>query len=377
MVHSESSPHSSNALSLRQVEFNTIASSFGALSTKVSGLHRHLQAIGAYPRQPSCEVTADSLRVSEACRGLTEGLALAHKAYQSKLEHPKCVLFLVQDRERNVFDQRLLEYELLNVHGIRSFRLALRDVLEVTTISKSRGNALVYRATALPGHATFEVSVIYFRAGYSPDEYRDSKDWQARLHMERCAAIKCPSVLTQLAGCKKIQQVLATPNSPHVSRFIHDKEEAAQVQSTFAPIHPLDLSVEGKHARELASKAESAARYVLKPQREGGGNNVYREAIPPFLKSIPESNWPAYILMEMIEPPPQRNVILRNGEVQSGGVICELGVYGVCLWSHRDGILPGANLVADYLLRTKGDQSEEGGVAAGFGAVDSVCLVDL
>ena len=28
-----------------------------------------------------------------------------------------------------------------------------------------------------------------------------------------------------------------------------------------------------------------------------------------------------------------------------------------------------------YLLRTKGDQSEEGGVAAGFGSMDSVSLV--
>jgi glutathione synthase len=33
------------------------------------------------------------------------------------------------------------------------------------------------------------------------------------------------------------------------------------------------------------------------------------------------------------------------------------------------------NSLAGYLLRTKGDQSEEGGVAAGFGALDSVCLV--
>jgi glutathione synthase len=83
--------------------------------------------------------------------------------------------------------------------------------------------------------------------------------------------------------------------------------------------------------------------------------------------------------MEMIEPPPLRNVLLRNGEIQKGGVICELGVYGVCLW--RNGAGEGdkgeilQNWEAGYLLRTKGDQSEEGGVAAGFGAVDSCCLV--
>jgi glutathione synthase len=134
-------------------------------------------------------------------------------------------------------------------------------------------------------------------------------------------------------------------------------------------------------ARNLATNPESADKYVLKPQREGGGNNIYRKTIPEFLKSLPEPYWPAYILMEMIEPPALRNVILRNGEVQKGGIISELGVYGVCLWKNgTDRSKAGEvleNWEAGYLLRTKGDQSEEGGVAAGFGAVDSCCLVDV
>lgn len=87
--------------------------------------------------------------------------------------------------------------------------------------------------------------------------------------------------------------------------------------------------------------------------------------------------------MEMIDAPPLKNVILRNGEVQKGGVIGELGVYGVMLWRNEleEGQHKGVkevlvNKEAGYLLRTKGDTSEEGGVAAGFGAVDSVLLVD-
>ena len=35
------------------------------------------------------------------------------------------------------------------------------------------------------------------------------------------------------------------------------------------------------------------------------------------------------------------------------------------------------NFEAGYLLRTKGAGSAEGGVAAGFGSVDSCCLVDV
>jgi len=175
-----------------------------------------------------------------------------------------------------------------------------------------------------------------------------------------------------------VQQVLATPHSPHLQRFLTDESVASGVLATFAPIYPLDDSESGKEARKLATDPTSANRYVLKPQREGGGNNIYRKSIPPFLEKLPAAHWPAYILMEMIEPPPLKNAIVRNGEVQRGGVICELGVYGVCLWSNGfDGgsgeILQ--NWEAGYLLRTKGDQSEEGGVAAGFGAIDSCCLV--
>lgn len=87
--------------------------------------------------------------------------------------------------------------------------------------------------------------------------------------------------------------------------------------------------------------------------------------------------------MELIEPPAVRNMTLRNGEVKSGEVVGELGIFGACLWKskHIDGhenakaeILE--NFGAGWLLRTKGRESEEGGVAAGFGVIDSVCLVD-
>ena len=122
---------------------------------------------------------------------------------------------------------------------------------------------------------------------------------------------------------------------------------------------------------------------MLKPQREGGGNNIYGLKIPPFIKSLGDDSkkYRSHILMELIEPPALRNSIFRNGEVKSGEVIGELGVYGVCLWRHGQGEKGGPDVLenweAGHLLRTKGRESEEGGVAAGFGAVDSVCLIDV
>lgn len=377
MVHRDPA-HPNSQPGLKQVEFNTIASSFGGLSSQVSALHRYLLTIDAYPESACSVIKEEALQLSKSASSLAQGLAAAHKAYgSSRTSRPLCVLFVVQDPERNVFDQRHLEYALLEQNGVRSFRLAFGETLSHTKLDSDR--TLVYTPPNSPV-TSYEVTTVYFRAGYSPDDYPKEDDWAARLQLEKSRAIKCPSILTHLAGCKKVQQVLATPHSPHLKRFLPDEKVAARVLETFAPIYPLDKSEAGQEARKLATEASTAVKYVLKPQREGGGNNIYRKAIPDFLARLPETHWPAYILMEMIEPPPLANAIFRNGELQRGGVICELGVYGACLW--RNGKEEGEkgqileSWEAGYLLRTKGDQSEEGGVAAGFGAVDSCCLVN-
>jgi hypothetical protein len=52
-----------------------------------------------------------------------------------------------------------------------------------------------------------------------------------------------------------------------------------------------------------------------------------------------------------------------------------LGVYGAIIFRQDTG-KPVYNTEAGWLLRTKGVESEEGGVAAGFGCVDGICLTD-
>lgn len=313
------------------------------------------------------------------------------------------MLFVVQAGERNIFDQRHLEYAVKqgSQPPVPVFRLAFADVLKHTAVADTPKRQLLYRVPHSKDDspsARYEVAVVYLRAGYGPGDYPDEQAWDARRQLERSAAIKCPTVLTQLAGTKKVQQVLATPptttpdaagggssDGSILSRFAPDPATAASLRRTFAAIHPLDAtSSAGLAARQLALDPESCKSYVLKPQREGGGNNVYRSAIPGFLRSLPERHWGSFILMELITPPPVRNAILRNGKVEHGGVVCELGVYGTCLWRSAGGSCGEGrsgepqilhNEVAGYLLRTKGDQSEEGGVAAGYGCMDSCALV--
>lgn len=385
MVHLDPTEDSPKPI-IRQVEFNTISSSFGGLSSRTASLHKFLLQTAAYPREAAAIIRPDLLPTNSSIESLATGLAKAMAAYgrPKSYAHLLCLIIIVQEGERNVYDQKHIEYALFSYSRIKVFRVPFSQVMKDTRLDPET-RALIYTPPAFPDR-TYEVTTVYYRAGYSPDEYTSDAVWEARLHLERSAAIKCPSILTHLAGSKKVQQILATPDSPYLARFLPFAGIAARVKRTFAPMYPLDTSPAGLEARKLALDPETAIRFVLKPQREGGGNNIYRKAIPEFLKSISEDKWPAYVLMEMIEPPAQRNVIMRNGEVMEGGVICELGVFGTVLWRHgeaaeddedagRGPVLE--NDEAGYLLRTKGDTSEEGGVAAGFGAVDSCCLIDI
>jgi hypothetical protein len=87
---------------------------------------------------------------------------------------------------------------------------------------------------------------------------------------------------------------------------------------------------EGK--KGVAAAMADPLSYVLKPQREGGGNNVYGDDIPPTLQRIMASTErDAYILMDRIRPFKVPGYILRpggGGRPSLGEVIGELGIFG-------------------------------------------------
>jgi glutathione synthase len=148
------------SLSVKQVEFNTIASSFGGLSTQVSKLHQHLRSIDAYPESLSPLINRDSLPEPTSISGLALGLAKAHQAYEAERKDtslPLCVIFLVQDTERNVFDQRHLEYALNRNHSVRVFRLPFSRVLTDTTVDSST-RKLLYTPPSSSGQIATEHS---------------------------------------------------------------------------------------------------------------------------------------------------------------------------------------------------------------------------
>ena len=135
-------------------------------------------------------------------------------------------------------------------------------------------------------------------------------------------------------------------------------------------------------------------RFVLKPQREGGGNNVYgadivevlqvsalnlcknHEILQFFLifQKMTTEERSAWILMERIFPPLSIGYLVRPGsETQLTELVSELGIFGAIIGS-KDKVL--YNKQVGHMLRTKLSTSNEGGVAAGSGALDSPYLID-
>jgi glutathione synthetase len=385
LLHSAANPPS-----LKQVEFNTISSSFGTLSERTAALHRHLYATTGYFNSSPC-LTLENFPINETTAGLAQGLAAAHQAYAVP---SSSVLFVVQAGERNVFDQRWLEYELLERHSIKVVRQTLPELAISVSVDETTQVLTVKLSTS---SSPIEISTIYFRACYTPTDFTDSSIYDLRFLLEKSKAIKCPSIPLQLAGGKKVQQVLCQPGV--LERFLQSSthsspsftvEEISELRESWMTMWGLDLDGDEGVKKALASHA----KLVLKPQREGGGNNVYKSHIPPFLDSLDKSERQAWIAMELIEPPEGLGGYLvrapgpeqqrkeqeagdSKGDVQKdkivrADVVSELGIFGWALFGNNK--LEGEKEVG-WLVRTKGKESDEGGVATGFSVLDSVVLV--
>lgn len=269
-------------------------------------------------------------------------------------------MFVIQPDEINVYDQRHLEYRVRKrSKGVRVIRRSLTDVFR----DGETDNA---KSLHLNG---MEIAVAYFRAGYTPKDYPTENEWSARLTIELSRCIKCPTVAHQLMGTKKMQQVMSNPGV--LERFLPDKESVDRVRKTFTGLYSLDPGPVGDHNMEYC--LQRTDRCVLKPQREGGGNNIYGEDIRHTLLND-SKNRTQYIVMDLIQPEMNRNVIVREEytNVHTVDVIPELGIVGIFL-SRGDEVL--VNKEGGYLIRTKAATQGDGGVYAGRAAFDSPYMV--
>lgn len=381
---------------VKQIELNTVAASFASLSTQVAGFHRfilercaHDPGVAGFIKEQASKVLRGANAEEKPIvpeNSALERLPLAMKTvverYRQRFNTDKqlCVLFVVQDSERNTVDQRLLEFRLWTDHKIPVLRRSLTALH--TELQEENGFLMLKDGTT-----EYEVALVYFRAGYAPTDYGDMTlscpEWMARRRLEESRATKCPCLSYHLAGTKKVQQALARPGV--VERYA-PAEAATALRQAFAGLYSLedvtnqDLAV----VKSILKDATEAEKYVLKPQREGGGYNFYGKHLLEKVKAHVTVDGDEvklgrelgeYILMERLFPPEQTAVLLRAGKVEgTGETVSELGIYGTYLVAGDDNNKELWNEYAGFLLRTKFANVDEGGVASGFATLSSPYL---
>uniref|UniRef100_A0A0L8HVV2 Glutathione synthetase n=1 Tax=Octopus bimaculoides TaxID=37653 RepID=A0A0L8HVV2_OCTBM len=358
-------------LQLKQVETNTIASSFAGLATNMVSVHRYSMAQAGYYENEN------QVPNNNPANGLARGMVEAWNLYGNA---NSVVLFIVSSCERNIFDQKFVEHAIFEINPkISIIRQSLEDICQKGYLNEE--NKLIIDG--------LEIAVVYFRDGYSPDSYKSQQrifslnncavielrrgskvessrvqlpdderikeDWDTRKMIELSFAIKCPSINYHLAGTKKIQQELSRPGV--LEKFISDGSRVQKLRNTFVEQYSLEMCHAGVYAALTVEV----------------GNNIYGNDIKEYLSKIKNSaERTAYILMERIFPFTQKNILLFEKPTDIVDTVSELGIYGIIVGDEHKIHM---NEQVGHLMRTKVQGVDEGGISAGFSAIDSPYLV--
>ncbi|OQV20677.1 Glutathione synthetase [Hypsibius exemplaris] len=341
--------------SYKQVEVNMICIAFAGLSSRMQDVHNRVLNFLECDVVPA-ENAGDVLPLYGGA------LKLAHGVYSKNFpatgKRQQVLLTVIHPEERNTMDQRMVEFE----SGLLCLRRTFQQIGERATLDEE-GRLLI---------EGLEVAVVYYRVGYAPPHYASDKDWETRLLIEKSSAIKCPSVAHQLSGFKKIQQELSRPEV--LVKFISEKSVRDRMLETC--VGQWDVSSSAEEATKHIQKAfQSPELYVLKPNREGGGNNFYDGQLISRLKEVYQTDQAKeFILMERILPPLQENFLVRPQKpTELLHTVSEIGIFGVII-ARGDEIICNA-FAKDILVRTKASTVGEGGVATGYACLSSAIIL--
>jgi len=353
---------------MRQIEFNTISSAFAGLTGLVADLHKAVLRYAVdncYVRElkPNEEKekssTVDLILPNDALKKSAEAMIKAFELYNNE---NACILFLIVPNERNVCDQGALIDAILKVKPMIRFHLKTFEQLTNELLFDKK----TFNIYLKPSHD--EIAIIYYRAGYIPDHYINENCWLVREQIEQSRAIKCPTIRSQLAGSKIVQEYLTHDNI--IEKYINDENLSKNIRSTFASIFTFNNNQTRKTHIDLLR--QNPNNFVVKPNREGGGNNKYGDDILNLIEKE-ENNLNYYIAMEKIIPPKCTTCLIKPNGKHLLHVECinEIGIFGTMV-SNVDTNEEYINEVTGYLVRTKTIDTNEGGVATGYSVLD--CL---
>lgn len=159
--------------SLKLVEYNTIASSLSSHCQRVRELQNYI--LDKYSAQLSqyknynddwqytdflsyqnIEKVAESF--FRACEWYSEERRKKYPELPTNDTSKYWVLFVIDENERNICDQKWIEIESYEKFRVRSMRLTLQEVHKRVKKDKDRGTLLI--------DGMLEIALVYYRTGY-------------------------------------------------------------------------------------------------------------------------------------------------------------------------------------------------------------------
>ncbi|KAG9391735.1 Glutathione synthase, eukaryotic [Carpediemonas membranifera] len=336
--------------SIKQVELNTIAVSFATMATRVASFHRQMGSCGIN-QSPQVELSTLITKAASLHSGCTRR---------------PFVIFVVQPNETNLADQAAI------ADGIDAdvTRMTLSELADLAVGSDGE--------LSVGGRV---VDCAYFRAGYDPGDYPTEAEWRARELIESTRVVKIPTAPMQLAGAKKVQQALC-------DRGMLERALSAQAASVVEPLFTTIVALEDQPTPAVVNAIEHPERFVLKPQREGGGWNLFDDDVRTALQGVyptaaphvpralgsdcPHIDPRAWILMHRIRPEvTERYVVQCDGSIAQQALVSEYGVFVSMLARGSQMVQSG---FAGVLVRSKGPTVQEGGIMHGQGILDGICV---
>ncbi|KAL3099444.1 hypothetical protein niasHS_002899 [Heterodera schachtii] len=340
-----------NNYEIKQVEVNCGAIASLALDSKITDLHT------AMLRKVGMNASKDVVPVNKPDQ---EFINMLYLAWQ-KFGDPNAIVVILHFINSSPYnlDYTNIEMELARVSNgqIKMDFVTLKEGKRLSLDPETFTLRLDGRVVAVVNSATSALGYLAYRA-----------EMETRKTIELSTAIKAPSLAIAISSSKKIQQLLAKPGV--LERFFplpSDAPTIDAIRETFTGMWALSQE-------KIDDAIQNPGKYVLKPNRECGGNNYFDDEIPKKLQQFSLEQRAAHILMQRLHPLQVKNYFLRP---YAKPTLCntsgELGVYGFLMGNMVDGTVD-RNVQSGHLLRTKLAHVNEGGVIEGAGVGDTPYL---
>jgi len=411
-------------LPIKNVEMNTMSVALSYLSDKIQAIHnRTLNRLIHCGHWPNVDMEKNRLKGS-GCETFTSSISSTLREYnqiRSSISRPqiRVSLMVTEDYETNSIDQlgmwRCADGEFCTIPIMRTLSYLLTSFKEGNLYKDENDNLILKELNRDSEAVEKEISLVYWRVFYHPrhtDGPHKNDLMKLRKFIEATAAIKLPTLASQLAGTKEIQKRLVSRTlvERYLTVDVFNGDKVVQQRSIDLLISCMARQTDPLDDIKLFNEVltiEERKKWVLKPQLEGGGNNLFDDAMVDKLKILKETKIPGqtgYVLMELIRPPSHNATVLDIDtdacSLKTFDADSELGVYSAAVFFNRNGdggrepniIKLNESLIGlddklkipnifqmrtgGTVLRTKPKDVKEGGIHAGFGWMDSPFLID-